>query len=540
MIPWLRRPNNNHRDTLFNLPLYPPAPKKNGGVDLASQQLTTDVNQLLTSFSVVKARRQLSAISEEEWQHRGETRALALFHAAAELVPAYKDYLQKNQIKPDQIKAMEDFQQVPPVDKENYLRVYPLKQLCWYGDLSFSQIISFSSGSSGQPLYWPRGQILDTETTLEHELFLSSFFNIDTKSTLLLNCFSMGMYVAGSITLNSVLNLGRKGYPITVVTPGIDMEDIIRVIPELSPHFDQIIIAGYPPFVKDILDEGMRAGINWQDISIKFILAGEGYSESWRKHISKIVNDGSPLYDFINLYGSADAAVLAHETPTSIITRSRLAGDDKVREKLFGSSLLPSLLQYYPEHKFFEPVNNELIFSTTGGVPLVRYNIHDKGGILSKKDITSNIPELDEYHTELKRQNHLWNLPFVYVFGKSDCTIMLYGLNIYPDNIKTALESEALRKTTTGRFTMTSEFNANMDQYLLINVELAPATEPSQALTSDISDAIVSTLKKMNREYQKLFNSIGNKALPTIRLHKKGEGDMFSRAGKQKWVRKNQ
>jgi hypothetical protein len=60
MIPWLRRPNNNHRDSLFNLPLYPPAPKKNGGVDLASQQLTTDVNQILTSFSVVKARRQLS------------------------------------------------------------------------------------------------------------------------------------------------------------------------------------------------------------------------------------------------------------------------------------------------------------------------------------------------------------------------------------------------------------------------------------------------------------------------------------------------
>ena len=59
MIPWLRRPNNNHRDTLFNLPLYPPAPKKNGGVDLASQQLTTDVNKLLKSVYVFKARPQL-------------------------------------------------------------------------------------------------------------------------------------------------------------------------------------------------------------------------------------------------------------------------------------------------------------------------------------------------------------------------------------------------------------------------------------------------------------------------------------------------
>ncbi len=58
--------------------------QKNGGVDLASQQLTAEVNQILTSFSVVKARRQLSETSEEEWQNRGEKRALALFHAAGE------------------------------------------------------------------------------------------------------------------------------------------------------------------------------------------------------------------------------------------------------------------------------------------------------------------------------------------------------------------------------------------------------------------------------------------------------------------------
>ncbi|OGY33568.1 MAG: hypothetical protein A3G57_01720 [Candidatus Andersenbacteria bacterium RIFCSPLOWO2_12_FULL_45_8] len=67
MIPWLRRPNNNHRDSLFNLPLYPPAPNKKGGIDLASQQLTADVNQVLASFSVAKARQQLSETSEEEW-----------------------------------------------------------------------------------------------------------------------------------------------------------------------------------------------------------------------------------------------------------------------------------------------------------------------------------------------------------------------------------------------------------------------------------------------------------------------------------------
>ena len=176
-----RQSNNNpsHRDSLFNLPLYPPPPQEDGGVDIMSPQLTADVNQRLASFSVDKARRQLTETSEEEWQRRGEQRALALFHAAAEHVPAYKDFLKKNQIRPEKIKTIEDFKKLPLLDKENYLRAYPLEKLCWYGQLSAAQMISVSSGSSGKPFFWPRGQILDTETALEHELFLASFFELE-------------------------------------------------------------------------------------------------------------------------------------------------------------------------------------------------------------------------------------------------------------------------------------------------------------------------------------------------------------------------
>ena len=60
MISWPKRREDKHRDSLFNLPLYPPPPQGNDGVDIASQQLTADVNQRLVSFSVAKARRQLT------------------------------------------------------------------------------------------------------------------------------------------------------------------------------------------------------------------------------------------------------------------------------------------------------------------------------------------------------------------------------------------------------------------------------------------------------------------------------------------------
>ncbi len=60
------------------------------------------------NFSVERARQQLAETSEVEWQKRGETRALELFHAAAERVPAYKDFLKKNKVKPDEIKIIND------------------------------------------------------------------------------------------------------------------------------------------------------------------------------------------------------------------------------------------------------------------------------------------------------------------------------------------------------------------------------------------------------------------------------------------------
>jgi phenylacetate-CoA ligase len=527
----------NNRDSLFKLPLQPPPPDYRGKMNGAVSKLNAEVNRAVANFSVGEAQRQLAEVPEEEWIKRGERRALALFRAAAEHVPAYKDFLRKKRITPEEVRTTEKFRQLPQTNKENYLRAYPLEQLCWHGVIADTRIISFSSGSTGQPFFWPRGPILETETALEHELFLTSFFKIDRAKTIFVNCFSMGMYVAGTITLNSILQLSQKGYPLTIITPGIDIGDAIRAIPRLQEKYDQIILAGYPPFIKDILDEGLKAGVDWSTKPIKFLLAGEGYSETWRKHVAKLVGDSSdPLHDFINLYGSADAAVLAHETPTSITVRSRLAQDAESRKRLFRSDRLPTLLQYHPEHKFIEEINNGIIFTATGGIPLVRYNIGDSGGVLSREEIQQQVPALEEYFTELARHRQLWNLPFVYVFGKGDQTVMLYGLNIYPDHIKTAVDSIKVKEFLTGRFSMVIKNRENMDQYLLITLELAQGTSPTKELESLVQQEVVAVLREINREYSKLHSAIGNKAVPEIELVKTGEGELFSRQGKQKWV----
>lgn len=527
------------KDSIFGLPLLPPEPKRNSKVNVASQKLTKEANSRLASFSVREAQRELGRHSEKVWLQRGEKRALALFHAVAQHVPAYKKFLGKHGVHPQSIREIEDFKKVPITDKENYLHAYQIEELAWHGDLPTSQMISVSSGSSGKPFFWPRGQILDTETALVHELLLASFFELDRRSTLFVVCFAMGMYVAGPITMSSVLRMGQKGYPVTLVTPGYSPDDVLNVIPNLAPKYDQVILAGYPPYIKEIIDQGIERGIKWKDIHLRFLLAGEGFNESWRTYVGELAGHQSPIHDFINLYGSADAAVLAFETPATIIVRRRISEDLAASKALFDSERLPSFLQYLPEHKYFEVVNEELVFTAPGGIPLIRYNIHDSGGVLSRSDIEDAVPELREYFTELERERELWNLPFVYVFGKSDQTVVLYGANVYPENIRKALEEGGLRQYCTGKLMMYTDSDQNKNQRLHIEIECSKGTKLTQQLTDKVTRRILETLLEVNSEYRVVHQGIGDRTVPLVHLLPYGNDRFRSKLVKHRWTRKS-
>jgi len=294
-----------------------------------------------------------------------------------------------------------------------------------------------------------------------------------------------------------------------------------------------------PPYIKEILDQGIDREIEWKDIQLRFLLAGEGFNESWRTYVAELAGNQSPIFDFLNLYGSADAAVLAHETTASIVVRRRISEDLESRRKIFNDERLPSLLQYHPEHKFFEQAGEELIFSATGGVPLVRYNIHDRGGVLKRQDIIDTLPEMERYFAELAADRKLWNLPFVYVFGKSDQTVILYGANVYPENIKRALEEENIRQYVSGRFTMYTDLDKNKDQCFFVEVECASDIRNTSRLEGKISRLIHETLISVNSEYRSSYGGTGNKMAPRVRLISHNNEKMHQDSIKHSWSKKN-
>lgn len=476
-------------------------------------------------------------------ESQGFTNALDLFRKASQRVPAYKDFLKKHKIDPQKINTPEDFKKIPIIDKKNYLRAYDLKDLCWDGKLDDLYILSSSSGSTGEPFLWPRGEEQELEGGLNFEVIFKELFQADKYKTLYIICFAMGTWISGPFVLACAEYLSKKGYPLLSITPGLQSEIIFSLFKKLAPQFDQIVISGYPPFIKDLIDTGKYHDINWKKHRIRFLFAAEGFSEKWRDYVHLKAGIKNPLFGSVNIYGSADAAILAHETPLTTTIRRLVSDKPRLSNLLFQDSRLPTLAQYDPRLKYMEEVDRRVIFTTRAGIPLIRYSIGDTGGVYSYAQMSDQLQNLGidiKSHIEtMGEKRYLWRLPFVYVFGRTDLTVSLYGLLIYPEHIKYGIERSNCQKEVTGKFIMSIEYDEKHNPFLLIRLELAKEIKPSANLERKIKLAIVNGLKKVNSEYSRLTDAVKDRAFPVIEFLENGYADYFKPGMKQKWVKKD-
>src|SRR5690606_34510215 len=158
---------------------------------------------------------------------------------------------------------------VPLINKDNYLRQYPREALCWDGQFSErSWVVSTTSGSTGEPFYFPRTTLQDEYYALTAELYLRENFQIQNKRTLYIDAFAMGAWIGGRLTYEALTRVAAKGYALSVITPGINKTEVINSVKKLGPDFDQVIIGCYPPIMKDIIDLGIEQGLNWKDYNL--------------------------------------------------------------------------------------------------------------------------------------------------------------------------------------------------------------------------------------------------------------------------------
>ena len=466
-------------------------------------------------------------------------RALSLFHRCAGGVPAYRQFLERHGIAPGQIDSDYAFKTLPLMNKANYMQAFALPERCFGGTLSGADRVAVSSGSTGQPTFWPRSAAYELEVAVRFEQVFRDSFAADQRRTLAVVCFALGNWVGGLFTTSCCWQLARKGYPLMVATPGNNKAEIFRVVRELAPYYEQTVLLGYPPFVKDVIDAGAAEGLDWSRYHTKLVFAGEVFSEEWRTLIGQRTGATQLCFDSASLYGTADGGVLGNETPLSIAIRRWLAHHPDAARALFGESRLPTLVQYDPCSRFFEVHEDTLVVTGENTVPLLRYHIADKGGLISYQDMWSFLKQHGmESVSDLGLPGSFQPrpLPFVFVFGRADFTVSYYGANIFPENISVGLEQAEWTAWLTGKFVLETQETLTGDTSLQIAVELLPGVMPPDELGSRIAASIKTQLLRLNSEFA--HYTPPERQLPKVTLHAFADPEYFPTGVKHRYTRR--
>jgi phenylacetate-CoA ligase len=467
---------------------------------------------------------------------------LALFRRAAETVPAYAAFLRERGVDPASVHDAAGWARLPLMTKADYFRRHALADLCRGGALAACDMVAVSSGSTGEPAFWPRALTDELAIASRFEQVFRDSFRADERPTLAVVCFPLGTWVGGMFTAAACRHVAAKGYPITVVTPGNNRAEIMRVVRALGPRFAQTVLLGYPPFLKDVVDAGLAEGFAWRDQAMRLVLAGEVISEEWRDLMAERLGLGDPARDTASLYGTADGGVLGNETPLSITIRRFLARDPAAAREVFGQARLPTLVQIDPFERYFEVCDGTLVFSGDSGIPLVRYHIADEGGAVPYAALIDRLRTLG-FDAEAEARGGgargVRPLPFVYVFGRSHFAVSYYGANVFPDTVIIGLEQPAIRERVTGKFVLEVREDERRDRALWIAVELSArgANEPPGPLCDAVADAVLAVLLRLNSEFAHYVPP--ERQRPRITLWPTGHPEYFPVGVKHRYSRQS-
>ncbi len=454
-----------------------------------------------------------------EWA--SHMRARRLFYFAVKNVPAYQTFLSDKQI--------ESWADVPFTDKENYIKKFTAATRCAGGKIPATGIaVDESSGSTGTPYNWVR----TTRERKESHAFISYFstFSFGKQPPFTINAFSMGAWATG---INMGIALQRNGI---VKCTGPDIDKILNTLEFFGTDYDYMI-AGYPPFLKQLYDHAKAHNFPWEKYKFSALVGGEGMSEGLRDYLL-------PGFEKVySGYGATDLEIgIAGETPLTIALRRLAREKPEVRAAIFGEdSRLPMVFQYNPLMHYIEVNDNrELIFTITRKSvlsPRIRYNIHDEGGICRYDQMAEKLKALGYDIDELGKGGAEKNiaLPLMWVYGRRDFTISIMGANIYPEDIEQCLYADRELAGITRSFCQAVAEGENAAVRPAFYFEIT--VPPTEDLKQRFADSILEKLIKLNADFRAAWHEYADTLKPEIHLFAEGDGPFKVVPGKIKQTR---
>lgn len=440
----------------------------------------------------------------------GRVRAVRLYRRAVRQVPAYRDYIRKHPHHGPKVGLLTaTLGDVPEMDKQSYIKQYPLVDKIWHGKLPTSGIMfDESSGSSGTPTSWVRGY---KERRFTQRIMQVSYRHfIEDRNPIVINTFSMGAWATGLNTTLSLLGVSR------VKSTGPDIVKVIDTLKELGSDFEYVI-TGYPPFLKQVTES---PDIDWHKYHIAAIYGGEGISESMRASLLHYYSD------VIGSYGASDLEInIAHESKFTIALRQALIHDKRLRDALVTQNrgIIPSVFQYNPYDYLVETNKQGELLVTICRLenlsPRIRYNIHDLGHVEQFYDLKKKLIALGR-----KDLFDLAELDFAVLFhyGRSDLSVDYNGAVVGPEEIKQIINESTDFASLIESFRLISYEDKQAHKHLLIAAELREGKKIARAVSDMLLDHIVEQLQVMNLDFKSAHRTAPLK--PEIRMYKYAEG----------------
>ena len=424
-------------------------------------------------------------------------------------IPAYKKFLATNGLSslPNQ------FADLPLTSKNSY--VLPSDHLdLLAGD---DQTVFYHRSSSlNNSLYWPQPK-LTKELIILFKHYLEQNYQIHTRKSVCIVGAYMGSWIGGQNLTYYLENItGYIDYPLSIFTPGNNVEEIVQFILKHNHYADQFIVFLCPSFIAYIFDAVEAMGIRDQFpfFKLRFLTVGESFTEFFREHINKTcaINEGSQ--SLFSIYGSADTGMIGAESLASIT----------IRQMLYHSQLetlhhgtLPHLFHFLSEDAYIEEINEEIFITKWQGIPIVRYNLHDKVKFYSWKELRKFVlshklggPQKELSHYIIEKAGE--NLPdIIALFGRSDSSLKLQDTFISEEILDHIMNSKLLSEFLTGHYRASVEYDNHDHQYLGLLLELKPSTTLSDELIHDLYNIIINYLCGMLREFKADYEEIYKK-----------------------------
>ena len=110
------------------------------------------------------------------------------------------------------------------------------------------------------------------------------------------------------------------------------------------------------------------------------------------------------------------------------------------------------------------------------------------------------------------------NLPFLFIFGRSDGTLSFDGANVFPDQVEGGILSNPELEKITHRFKMERHFDKKHDIEFRVHIELKQGVRLDSKLKPKYQSSILKEILKLNPDYRESY-SHNPKVIPIIYLY---------------------